>query len=155
MAVNEDSELHWEVDKILRAAGCTPDRSVDPARWTGVLELEGYRLPPAAVGILKRFGGLSITPPSRPGADLQCDTFHFDPVDAAGGENDRFEEWQVLAGRELSPIGAVADWILCVDDEGQFYIGSHGDLELLGHLARALEYLMLGNGEPRRLGPKS
>ena len=150
--MTSELRLHPEVDKVLRAAGWTPERAVDARQWTDVLVPEGYRFSPAAEAMLTRFGGLSIEPPPRPELSVQCDRFDFDPIGSASGELDRFEEWERFAGRELAPVGAVADWILCADEEGQLYIGSHGELEVLGPLGRALEYLCLGRGEPRSLG---
>jgi hypothetical protein len=149
--MGDELALSPEAEKVLLAAGWTPERQVDPSYWTDVLQTEGYVFSPAAEQILASFGGLAVRPPTRPELSVQCSRFHFDPVASSSGEFDRFEDWEALAQRPLAPIGEVGLWILCADADGGVYIGSHGDLEAIGPLERALDYLCMGRGKPLSL----
>lgn len=136
------------VREVLVQAGWSPDRRVDASAWTGPLGEEGFVFSQASVRFLESFGGLEFTPPRRaevnvffPGA------VSLDPLRAAAGELDRFDDWQDRAGTPLAPIGGWeigAPGILMMDAAGRMYAGLMDDLDRIGDSTAAGLELLIG-----------
>lgn len=157
------SDLNPEIERILRAAGWFPGRSIDPMGWIAQLECEGLHASDAAVAALCELGGLRVDPPDRVGAVIKPQPFDFLPLDVASGEAERFLTWEAQAGTSLFPLGTAYSWaMLLIDPSGRVLVALVEEMFVVGAtLEEALEVLAIGSrilpplecGQPERERP--
>ncbi|MGI5412702.1 SUKH-3 domain-containing protein [Streptomyces chartreusis] len=111
-----------EVDQVLRAAGWTPGRQVDPESWLSAFEAEGLKSHAAARAFLTEFGGITVNL-SGPGITRSREPFEFDPL-LCEGEGDRFLEWGEEVKKSIFPIGVLDDgrFFLGIDEDSRIYL---------------------------------
>ena len=109
------------VRAALERAGWHDERRVDPAKWIGPLEGEGFLFHDLARSVLARFGGLRIEPPfSDRGEPLV-----FDPLHASSG-------WVGLADMLVEDYGEIYSPICEWSEQYQTYLGETGHVIALG-----------------------
>ena len=112
--------------RILEDCGWFPGRSI-PIRdnWILPLEGEGYQPFAAAELILQEFGGLILPPLENHGR--RFGGIEIEPLVSGVGEYDRFEEYEILAGESLFPIGQIFGYrIFMIGRSGSVYVGDTG-----------------------------
>jgi len=138
------------VEQVLRQAGWYPGRVVDEAQleqWYAFnwqAEAGYCRIFPAALNVLREFGGLIIKQEGR-GVTCHRASFSIDPLSALDIEDDNwiFDEW--FLGESLFPIGWLSlNDMVAIATSGRVFSLTYG-LKLWGHtFDEALEHLITG-----------
>lgn len=113
-----------ETDRVLRAAGWCPGRSVPTATWESVLHLHGeFEMHEAARRFLAEFGGVGI-PFREPWDSMPWGEFRLDPL-LALWDDEIFDDLSEQAGTYLYPIGMVdrRNQYLGIAEDGAVYVG--------------------------------
>ncbi len=98
------------VAQTLRAAGWTPERSVDVTRWLDLFQREGVPALPAAISILESFGDLSVKPTRSDTSVFSPSRIDFDPQRFYfPGEGEFFRGGEGPLGVNGCPIGERGD----------------------------------------------
>jgi hypothetical protein len=122
----DDAGRRWaeETDRVLRAAGWSPGRSVPTATWESVLHLHGeFEMHEAARRFLAEFGGVGI-PFREPGDSMPWGEFRLDPL-LALWDDEIFDDLSEQAGTYLYPIGMIdrRNQYLGIAEDGAVYVG--------------------------------
>ncbi|MGP3926320.1 SUKH-3 domain-containing protein [Streptomyces sp. 8N616] len=140
-----DTRQRWseKTERVLRAHGWYPGRSVPTATWESILqEHDGFEIHEAAQRFLSEFGGVGIPHP-EPGKTRAWMVFHLDPL-LARWDHEIFEDLGEQAGAYLYPVGMAAqgNQYLGMASNGAVYIGMDS-VELLADTSdKALEKLI-------------
>ncbi|MEU6286559.1 SUKH-3 domain-containing protein [Streptomyces sp. NPDC046988] len=113
-----------ETDRVLRAAGWSPDRTVPTDTWESILlETGGFELHDAARRFLAEFGALRV-PHREPWAEMPWREFSLDPL-LAFWDTEIIEDLSDRAGVALYPIGMRArrNTHLTMAEDGGVYEG--------------------------------
>lgn len=134
-----------EAESVLRAAGWSPERSVDIARWVKPLRDDGNTVFPAE-SVLRSFGGLAVR--ARIASGALEESFDVDPS-LWVGMRDVIAHTEEVLGRPVFPLGDLSgDRMLAVLDDGRIISEFQGYVDLLGeNWSSALDHLTLGKGE--------
>lgn len=124
--MSEEHGQRWsaETDRVLRAAGWYPGRSVPTEQWESTLrEHGGFEIHPAARRFLAEFGGLAVDQ-EGPGVTMARAPFRLDPL-AAEWDDEIFDVLSEEAGVPLYPIGDAMrrNSYLGIAPNGAVYIG--------------------------------
>jgi hypothetical protein len=122
----DDAGRRWpeETDRVLRAAGWRPGRSVPTATWESVLHLHGeFEMHEAARRFLAEFGGVGI-PFREPWDSMPWGEFRLDPL-LALWDDEIFDDLSEQAGTYLYPVGMVdrRNQYLGIAEDGAVYVG--------------------------------
>ncbi|MGW1728715.1 SUKH-3 domain-containing protein [Streptomyces sp. NPDC002306] len=132
-----------KVEKVLRDAGWTCDRQVDPEAWLSALEADGFLQRHHAVSaFLAEFGGLAV---HISGSGISCARvpFVFDPM-LCLGEEDRFSEWSGEIKKSIFPIGLLdGRFCLGIDEDSEIYLVETW-VASFGRMPEAMSNLILG-----------
>ncbi|MGW7257024.1 SUKH-3 domain-containing protein [Streptomyces sp. NPDC054834] len=113
-----------ETDRVLRAGGWFPGRSVPTTTWEGILsETDEYEIHDAARRFLAEFGGVGVPYPAPHGA-MPWMEFRLDPL-LAMWDAEIIDDLGEQAGVGLYPIGMVdrRNQYLAMADDGAVYVG--------------------------------
>ncbi|MDN3024790.1 SUKH-3 domain-containing protein [Streptomyces sp. S.PB5] len=113
-----------ETDRVLRAAGWYPGRSVPTATWESVLLLHGeFEIHEAARRFLAEFGGVGV-PFREPWDSMPWGEFRLDPLMALW-DDEIFDDLSEQAGTYLYPVGMVdrRNQYLGIAETGEVYVG--------------------------------
>ncbi|GLW51943.1 hypothetical protein Stsp02_76030 [Streptomyces sp. NBRC 14336] len=140
-------ERRWsaETERVLRAAGWHPGRTVLTATWEATLrERGGFRISEAARRFLAEFGGLASTE-RGPGKTMARMGFTLDPT-VAEWDDEIFDALSEAAGVELYPIGEAdrRNLYLGMDPNGAVHVGMDSAVRLADTGDAALEKLVEG-----------
>ncbi|MFH8613253.1 SUKH-3 domain-containing protein [Streptomyces sp. NPDC018029] len=134
-----------ETDRVLRAAGWYPGRTVPTAEWERVLhEHGGFEIHEAARLFLAEFGGLACEE-RGPGRTMARMGFRLDPL-AAEWDDEIFDVLSEEAGAYLYPVGEAdrRNSYLGIAPDGKVYIGMDSVTLLADTGDEALEKLIEG-----------
>ncbi|MEU5778978.1 SUKH-3 domain-containing protein [Streptomyces venezuelae] len=134
-----------ETDRVLRAAGWHPGRSVPTAEWERVLhERGGFAMHEAARRFLAEFGGLA-SEERGPGRTMARTGFRLDPLAAEWGD-EIFGVLSEEAGAYLYPVGEAdrRNTYLGIAPDGKVYAGMDSVTLLAETADVALEKLIEG-----------
>ncbi len=68
------------VTSVLKAAGWTPERSINASKWLNLFRKEGVPVPAEAVSVMENLGGLRLRPPKTvDGSLFSASDITFDP----------------------------------------------------------------------------
>lgn len=137
-----------ETDRVLRAAGWFPGRSIPTATWESILlETGEYEIHDAARGFLAEFGYVGI-PFRAPGGTVSWTEFRLDPL-LAMWDAEILDDLGEQAGVDLYPIGMIdrRNQYLAMAEDGAVYAGMDAVRLLAPTPDEALEKLT------RRVGP--
>ncbi|MGV9880534.1 SUKH-3 domain-containing protein [Streptomyces sp. NPDC003006] len=145
--MTEESPGRWsaETDRVLRAAGWHPGRTVPTAEWERVLrEHGGFEIHAAARLFLAEFGGLACEE-RGPGRTMARMGFRLDPL-AAEWDDEIFDVLSEEAGAYLYPVGEAdrRNSYLGIAPDGKVYIGMDSVTLLADTGEEALEKLIEG-----------
>jgi hypothetical protein len=145
--VSEETARRWsaETERVLRAAGWYPGRSVSTHEWETALRERGeFEIHDAARRFLAEFGGLESTE-RGPGKTMARMGFKLDPT-VAEWEDEIFDVLSEEAGAELYPIGEAdrRNSYLGIAPDGAVYIGRDSVTRLAATAEEALEKLVEG-----------
>lgn len=148
--VHESLRPSHEAEAILRAAGWSPDRTVDIDEWVATLRRDGNHVSPAAEAILKGFGGLELR--HRLDGGLSRYDLSLNPA-TWYGERDRVLDIEDVLKSPACPLGEFSgEAMLAVLEDGSIVSAFGGDMNLVGDSwSSALDLITLGRGEFRRL----
>jgi len=115
------SFLETYVFELLKHCGWYDGRKFDISFWINELTKEGYECFKYAEDILQELGDIKVNVGNNKG--YKGAMFDFNPYNAASGEYDRIEAFQVAAGDKLFPIGSMCDAIVYVGQKKNIYFG--------------------------------
>lgn len=120
---------------ILQSMSWSEARRIDPAPFIAALEEEGYRVFPAAVSFIERFGGLSGKKPGYRIHDSWKE-IHFDPRRTIQNiYRERVVEYECRIGEPLVAVGESDNMhmTLLISETGRMLAGYDDELFLLGN----------------------
>ncbi|WP_207641810.1 SUKH-3 domain-containing protein [Ruminiclostridium cellobioparum] len=120
-ALGNISFLETYVFELLKHCGWYDGRKFDISFWINELTKEGYECFKYAEDILQELGDIKVNVGNNKG--YKGAMFDFNPYNAASGEYDRIEAFQVAAGDKLFPIGSMCDAIVYVGQKKNIYFG--------------------------------
>lgn len=109
------------VIELLKKNGWYKGRKVDISFWINELSKEGYSCFEYAIEILEELGGIEVNVGNSNG--YKGAMFDFNPYNAASGEYDRIERFEISVGEKLYPIGSMGQAIAYVGDKQNIYFG--------------------------------
>lgn len=109
------------VIELFEKNGWYKGRMFDISFWINELSKEGYICFDYAIEILEELGGIEVNVGNCNGYEGAI--FDFNPYNAASGEYDRIERFEILAGEKLYPIGSMGQAIAYVGDKQNIYFG--------------------------------
>jgi hypothetical protein len=121
-----DAQRRWpaETDRVLRAAGWYPGRSVPTATWESILRQQGeFEMHEAAQRFLGEFGCVGI-PYREPRDSMPWGEFRLDPL-LAMWDDEILDDLSEQAGTYLYPVGMIdrTNQYLGVAEDGAVYVG--------------------------------
>jgi len=109
------------VIELLKKSGWYAGRKFDASLWINELSKEGYSCFDYAVEILQELGEVEINVGNGDG--YKGAMFDFNPYNAASGEYDRMERFEIASGEKLYPIGSMGQAIVYVGNKQNIYFG--------------------------------
>ncbi|MGW3653336.1 SUKH-3 domain-containing protein [Streptomyces sp. NPDC000878] len=121
-----DAERRWpaETDRVLRAAGWYPGRSVPTATWESILRQQGeFEMHEAAQRFLAEFGCVGI-PHREPRDSMPWGEFRLDPL-LAMWDDEILDDLSEQAGAYLYPVGMIdrTNQHVGIAEDGAVYVG--------------------------------
>ncbi|MDX3751161.1 SUKH-3 domain-containing protein [Streptomyces sp. AK08-02] len=121
-----DAERRWpaETDRVLRAAGWYPGRSVPTATWESILHQQGeFEMHEAAQRFLAEFGCVGV-PHREPRDSMPWGEFRLDPL-LAMWDDEILDDLSEQAGTYLYPVGMIdrTNQYVGVAEDGAVYVG--------------------------------
>ena len=144
------SEVSKHAQEVLKRNGWYEGREYDITFWVSELEEEGYRLNEYAQQILKEFGDIYVREQST---EMYVSmTFDFNPYNSASGEYDRLEEFELVSGDKMFPIGSLQDYIVYAGESKKIYLGDWEGLYIAGDsIEKYLENIFKRGYEPIKI----
>ncbi|MER6527716.1 SUKH-3 domain-containing protein [Streptomyces sp. NPDC001508] len=147
---DETAGERWSArtDRVLRAGGWFPGRSIPTATWeTVLLETGEYEIHDAAQRFLAEFGYVGVPFPA-PGETPPGPEFLLDPL-AAMWDAEIIDDLAEQAGADLYPVGTMdrRNQYLAVAEDGSLYAGMDS-VRLLGHTTEEALAKLTGQAGP-------
>ncbi|MEU5292760.1 SUKH-3 domain-containing protein [Streptomyces sp. GTA36] len=145
--MSDENVQRWsaEADRVLRAIGWYPGRTVSTTEWESTLhEHGGFTIHDAARRFLTEFGGL-VSEERGPGRTMARMGFRLDPL-AAEWDDEIYDVLSEEAGAYLYPIGEAdrGNSYLGIAPNGAVYAGRENVTLLADNAGKALEKLIEG-----------
>jgi hypothetical protein len=135
-----------EAEPVLRGAGWSPVRAVDPSEWVETLRRDGNEVFPLAEAIMRNFGDLCFRGPPR-----QRGTRHDFEINPYSWyhQRDRVVDIEEIVGSRVYPLGETSGAaMLAILEDGRVISEMDGEVHLIGDNWRsALDFLILGRGK--------
>lgn len=123
-------KLNQHTIKVLERSGWNAHRKFDSTNWILALKDEGYLLHDYAQDILVELGNLSIQ--EKTSKDYMGVMLDFNPYEAASGEYDRLENFELICNDRLFPIGGLYDYVIYAGASKKIYLGDWEGVYFVG-----------------------